>query len=271
MKVRTLPLVVLVAAVAGLVGSFAWAVTRADDNGGWMMSRYGSGMMGYAASGSGEQVRTLVGAKRQAQGFADELGLNVGEVMRFTNNYYAELREKNGRLATEVLVEPANGSVYLEYGPAMMWNTRYGMMSDFRLRNTGSMMSGGMMGGSNGGMMGSGGGMMNGSSGGMMGSGGGMMNGSGNGMMGGGYADPTWTPGATKAGVSPAQAGRIAQRWLDRQGSNLTAGEPDAFPGYYTSHVLRDGKVTGMLSVNAVTGAVWSHWWHGRFVSMLAA
>jgi hypothetical protein len=27
--------------------------------------------------------------------------------------------------------------------------------------------------------------------------------------------------------------------------------------------------VTGMLSVNAATGAVWSHWWHGRFLSML--
>lgn len=46
---------------------------------------------------------------------------------------------------------------------------------------------------------------------------------------------------------------------------------PAAFPGYYTLHVLGDGKVTGMLSVNAATGAVWSHWWHGRFVSMLEA
>ena len=269
MRVRTLPLVVLVAAVAALVGSVAWAVTRADDNGGWMMSRYGSGMMGYSASGTGNEVRSLADAKRQAQAFADELGLRVGEVMRFTNNYYAELVEKNGRLATEVLVEPANGAVYLEYGPAMMWNTRYGMMSDFRLRDSGGMMSGGMMGGSGGGMMGSG--MMGGSNGGMMGSGGGMMNGSGNGMMGGGYADPTWTPGATEADVSPTKARQIAQRWLDGQGSKLTAGEPDAFPGYYTLHVLRDGKVTGMLSVNAATGAVWSHWWHGRFVSMLEA
>jgi hypothetical protein len=183
----------------------------------------------------------------------------VGEVMRFTNNYYAELLEKNGRLATEVLVEPASGAVYLEYGPAMMWNTRYGMMSDFRSRDSGGMMGGGMMGGP--------GGMMGGSESGMMGSG--MMGGSGNGMMGGGYADPTWTPGTTETDVSSAKAQQLAQRWLDGQDSNLTAGEPDAFPGYYTLHVLRDGKVTGMLSVNAATGAVWSHWWHGRFLSML--
>ena len=245
MSVKAVPLIVLVAAVTALVASVGWAVARADDgNGGWMMSRYGSGMMGYSASGSGESVRDLVGAKRQAQRFADELGLRVGEVMRFTNNYYAELREKNGRLATEVLVEPANGAVYLEYGPAMMWNTRYGMMNDFRNRDTGGTMGGGMMGG-------------------------GMTGGSGGGMMGGGWADPTWTPGATEADVSPAKAQELAQRWLDGQGSNVTAGEPDVFPGYYTLHVLSDSKVTGMLSVNAATGAVWSHWWHGRFLSML--
>lgn len=234
MRVNTLPLVVLVTAATALVVSAGW-VARADDGpGGWMMNRYGSGMMGYAASGPGEPVQDLTGAKRQAQRFADELGLQVGEVMRFTNNYYAELREESGRLATEVLVEPASGAVYLEYGPAMMWNTRYGMMSDFR----GRMMGGG-------GMMGAGG------------------------MTGGTSADPTWTPGSSAAAVSPARARLLAQRWLDRRGGGLAAAAPDAFPGYYTLHVLRDGKMTGMLSVNAATGAVWSHWWHGRFVSML--
>jgi hypothetical protein len=153
----------------------------------------------------------------------------------------------------------------------MMWNTRYGMMSDFRLRDTSGMMGGGMMGGSGGGMMGgSGGGMMGGSGAGMMGgSGGGMMGGSGGGMMRGGLTDPTWTPGSTDGDVSPTEARRIAQRWLEAQGPGLTAAEPDELPGYYTLHVLRDGKITGMLSVNASTGAVWSHWWHGRFVSML--
>ena len=33
---------------------------------------------------------------------------------------------------------------------------------------------------------------------------------------------------------------------------------------------MRDGAVAGMLSVNAVTGAPWYHWWHGRFVAMSA-
>src|SRR3990170_7474487 len=122
-------------------------------------------MMGYAAN-DGAPVNSLADAKRQAQRFADRLDLKVGEVMRFSNHYYAELEEQNGRLATEVLVEPETGTVFLEYGPAMMWNTRYGMMSDFRLRGSGGGMMGG---GSNGGMMGGGAteGMMG--SGGMMG------------------------------------------------------------------------------------------------------
>jgi len=237
MRVRTTPLLVLVAAAAALVVSVGWAFARAGD-GGWMTGRHGSGMMGLSASGSGAQVRDLAGAKRQAQRFASRLGLRVGEVMRFTNNYYAELRDENGRLATEVLVEPSSGAVYLEYGPAMMWNTRYGMMG-------GSGVTGGMIGG------------------------GGMMGGSGSGgMMGGGHAAPG-APGVGGADVSPARARQLAQRWLDGRREGLTAAGPDVFPGYYTLHVLRDGKVNGMLSVNASTGAVWSHSWHGRFVSML--
>ncbi len=248
---------VLLTAAAALVVSVGWAVARTDDNG-WMMGRYGSGMMGLSRSGGGQPVGDLAAARRQAQRFADRLDLRVGEVMRFTNNYYAELRERNGPLATEVLVDPTSGSVWLEYGPAMMWNTRYGMMG-------GGMMGGGMMGGtgtSNGtGMMGrsgmaGGAGMMGGAA--MMGSAG---------MMAGG--DSSIAPVRTgKGGITAAEARGIARRWLDRNGTGVTAAEPESFPGYYTLHTLRNGKVTGMLSVNASTGGVWFHWWHGRFVSM---
>ena len=41
----------------------------------------------------------------------------------------------------------------------------------------------------------------------------------------------------------------------------------DAFPGYYTLETLKAGKITGMISVNASTGAVWPHWWHGAFIA----
>jgi len=242
MRTKTLPLVVLVAAVAALVGSAAWAVSRSDDDG-WGMHRFGNGMMGYARAGGGDPVGDLAEARRQAGRFADRLDLEVGEVMRFSNHYYAEL-EEDGRPATEVLVDSQTGSVYLEYGPAMMWNTRFGMMSGARFTSSG-MMGGGMMQGT-GGMMG------------------------GAGMMGGsGFADPTWAP-AGDGDVSAAEARVIARRWLAENGKGLEAGEPEAFPGYYTLHVLRGGEVAGMLSVNAVTGAPWYHWWHGRFVSMSA-
>ena len=66
--------------------------------------------------------------------------------------------------------------------------------------------------------------------------------------------------------VTEAQA--LANRWLGEQGTGLTAAEPDALPGYFTFHTLKDGAITGMLSVNEQTGAVWYHWWHGRFIAM---
>ena len=245
MTVKRTAALVLVAALAILGASVTWAFAQGGDRG-WGMSRFGPGMMGYASSGSGAPVSDLSGAKRQAQRFADRLDLRVGEVMRFENNYYAELVEPSGDRATEVLVNPATGAVWLEYGPAMMWNTRYGMMG-------GSLGSGGMMGGGAGF-----GGMMS----------GGPRSG---GMMSGGYRDdPTWAPSpeTTRPSVSAQEAKAAAVRWLAREGSELRAGTADAFPGYYTLHVLEGDKVAGMLSVNAYTGAVWYHRWHGRFLSM---
>ena len=229
----------LVAALAALGSSIAWAATRAQDDR-WGMMSYGSGMMGYAAREGGTPVSDLPGARRQAERFAGRLELRVGEVMQFSDGFYAELEESDGRPATEVLIDARTGAVWFEYGPAMMWNTRYGMMR-----------GGGSAAGMGGAMMGW-----------MMGRGG---------MMGGGApADQTWTPGdATGAvQVSSGEARRIAQRWLDANRGGVRASGPETFPGYYTLHVERDGRIDGMLSVNAYTGAVWYHWWHGRFLAM---
>jgi len=237
MTVKRTAALVLVAALATLGASVTWAFAQGGDRG-WNMSRFGPGMMGYASSGSGAPVSDLVGAKRQAQRFAERLDLRVGEVMRFESNYYAELVGPGGDKATEVLVNPATGAVWLEYGPAMMWNTRYGMMGESGVRGRQGMM---------GGDPGSGG------------------------MMGGEYrGDPTWAPSpeTTRSSVSAQEAKAVAARWLAREGSELRAGTADAFPGYYTLHVLEGDRVAGMLSVNAYTGVVWYHWWHGRFLSM---
>lgn len=228
---------VAAAAVVGLtgVGTGVWASTHgATDTStlatsdhrypGGMMGSYPStyypgGMMGVGANatigswmtggrfglaGDGRSVGSLAAARGRAQVFANRLGLRVGEVMRFSNGYYAELTSTGGRLATEVLINPADGGVSLEYGPAMMWNTVYGMHPF----------------------------------------------------------------GDAPARVSAAQARQLAATWLRTQGSAVTTGEPDVFPGYYTMHTLTNGHITGMLSVNATTGAVWYHSWHGRYIAM---
>ncbi|MGZ8715626.1 MAG: hypothetical protein ACXWYO_00790 [Gaiellaceae bacterium] len=252
MQTKLLPVVVLVAALAGLIGSGAWAVSREATHGnGWMHNGSTSWMMGYR-NGDPQSVRTIGEARKQAQSFADRLDLKVAEVMQFTNNYYARLDDTSGKPATEVLVDPSSGRVSLEYGPAMMWNTRYGMASG--RFGAGMMSGGGMMGGTSGGMMGgTSGGIMGGTSGGMMGSAGG----------------PSWTPpsGTVAGPLSARQAIAIADRWLAQRDPSLSVPDADAFPGYYTMEIERHGKIVGMLSVNASSGAVWNHWWHGTFVA----
>src|SRR6266511_3485490 len=111
----------------------------------------------------------------------------------------------DGRGATEVLVDPAGGGVAIEYGPAMMWNTSYGMHAGA-------------------------------------------------------------APAAAQ--ISAADAARLAGQWLREQRRGLSVGEAEEFPGYFTLHTMRDGKITGMMSVNAYTGAVWYHTWHGRYIAM---
>jgi hypothetical protein len=83
------------------------------------------------------------------------------------------------------------------------------------------------------------------------------------GMMGWG----SWQAGSTS--VTAEKAVSLAQEWLHQYQPGTSAAEKaDAFYGYYTIHVLKDGKVYGMLSVNSYTGEVWYHTWHGNFVGM---
>jgi len=68
--------------------------------------------------------------------------------------------------------------------------------------------------------------------------------------------------------VGPDQAKQLAQQYLDRNFPGSTTEEPDSFYGYHTVHTVKDGRVTGMLSVQGYTGSVWYHSWHGPFVQM---
>jgi hypothetical protein len=252
--------VVLLVALGGVA---AFAATSGGGSGanGWQMM---GGRYSYRPTTS-TAVRTLTSARSDAHQFASRLGLRVDEVMQFERNFYAKLVDGKGNAATEVLVDPASGFVSIEYGPAMMWNTRYGMGA-----SSASMMGSygtGMMGtqdrrststpGYGAGGMGSSGSARMGSSG-----SGGMMGSSG------GSSATTQTPPQTSGTVSLADAHALAQRWLDANEPGVvveTGG--DVFPGYYTLETLKDGKITGMISVNATTGAVWPHWWHGAFIA----
>ena len=156
----------LLLSVGGLVG---WVLTR-PTMGGWtwplhmgnwlgplmMDSRSGyGGMMGPGYPGPGRTVPrrgsealSLKDAQEAVEGYLRSLGvpgLTVAEVMEFAENFYAEVVEESTDVhAMELLIDKETGAVYPEYGPNMMWNTKYGMHSGF---GWGGMMRG-MMGGS---------------------------------------------------------------------------------------------------------------------------
>ena len=172
--------------------------------------------------------------------------LALGEIMIFSNHAYAQvLDSETGQGAFELLVDPTTGNVFPEPGPNMMWNTQYGMMSDMSDGMMGSnMMSGtGMMGKMNGQNMP------------------GMMN--GNRMGSYGYAPDT------EINITAVEAMNIAQEYLGTYLPGKTADDhADTFPGYYTLHVLEDGQIIGMMSVNAYTGQAFLHHWHSDFIEM---
>jgi hypothetical protein len=217
-RTRFALLAVLVLGLASALTVGTWAATRNSGwdgaptgyghgmmGGGMMGGRNGAGMMGgFGVPGNGQRVTSLDAARARAQTFAESLELRTGEVLQFSNGFYAELLTTEGAGATEVLVDPTGGGVAVEYGPAMMWNTSYGMHAV-------------------------------------------------------GVTGP--------ARVTGAEAARLAQRWLDGHHAGWTAGEATQFPGYFTMETRRGETITGMMSVNAYTGAVWYHTWHGSFVA----
>jgi hypothetical protein len=66
--------------------------------------------------------------------------------------------------------------------------------------------------------------------------------------------------------VSRERARQLAQEFLAQTYPGTAADEGTELYGYFTFDVLRDGRPVGMLSVNAYTGQVWYHGWHGAFV-----
>ena len=53
--------------------------------------------------------------------------LAIGEIMEFEQNFYLIYYEKStGIGAFEMLIDKSTGRIFPEYGPNMMWNTKYG-------------------------------------------------------------------------------------------------------------------------------------------------
>ena len=213
-----------------------------------MMNQGYGGMMGNGMMGSGmsfgstsAEPLTIATASDAVNRYITSLGddnLTLGEVMIFDNHAYAQVFDSTTETgAFEVLVDSATGNVYPEPGPNMMWNNAYSPMSGMGGMG---MMGRGMMGSSMGGSSFDSGDMMDG------------------------------FVAAPEAGavISAEDALTIAQRYLDTNSPNAIAEEPVAFPGYYTLHIEDDGEITGMLSVNAYSGQVFVHQWHGNFIEM---
>lgn len=76
-----------------------------------------------------------------------------------------------------------------------------------------------------------------------------------------------WTATNATALISPARATDIANKWLGANTSGEVVDGTDLFPGHYTMDTMSGGHTVGMLSVNAITGAVWYHTWHGTFIA----
>ena len=241
--------------VAGLLGTvLAQGMMGQQDNGQGMMGS-GMGMMSTYAPSS--RPISQDEARRRAAGFAARYGpgVKIRDFMVFTQNDYVQIVDaRTGAGLGELLVDRYTGVVQPEFGPNMMWNTRFGMGG-----NAG-MMGGNMMGATqNQGMTG---GQTNQS---------GMMTGENQGMAGaaqpgqGMMGDKAYqgTPAAVRYNMASAQ--KLADTFVAGYLPGGKVLEGLAFPGYYTFDYGRKA-IEGMLSVNAYTGEVWVHGWHGLFL-----
>lgn len=78
-----------------------------------------------------------------------------------------------------------------------------------------------------------------------------------------GMMGPTTLPSAQ---FDAAGAQALAQEFLGEFFPGAEAGAGQAFPGYFTFDYDVEGSIVGMLSVNAATGLIWPHVWHGPYL-----
>jgi hypothetical protein len=175
-----------------------------------------------------QQIATRVNSWLAASGFK---GFKAAEVMAFTDNDYVAVHDAQGMPAFELLTN-LETTWLMEEPPSMMWNTTYGMMGDFGSRVT-PMMGGWMMGG----------------------------------------AWNSWYGRGSGKVTTTSRAVTVADSWLSEAAPGETVASDAGgsamgkFPGYYSFDTVKNGKTHGMVSVNASTGTVWYHGWHGAFLA----
>ena len=193
--------------------------------------RAGPGMMnGYGNQNSSANPLTVEQAYQAAGKYLTSLinpDLKIVEVMVFDNNAYVRVVEKSTGIGAFELL--VDPSTLSVY-------PEYGPNMMWNAKYAG-LMSSNMMGGRGG-------------------------------MMDGGAYSTTPAPGSATMPVSSAQALKAAQQFLDKAlPGSKTAADADPFYGYYTIDILKDGKITGMLSVNGYCSQVFLHTWHGTFIA----
>lgn len=178
--------------------------------------RYGSGGMGMMSVYPAQaQPVTPAAVKARLEAFAQRFGpdARLKDLMRFSQNTYAQVVDSRGNGLAEVVADRYTGSVRPEPGPNMMWNGQYGM-------GYGVTASRGTL---------------------------------------RGQANPV------AVRYSQAAAQKLAESFLGGYLPGARVIEGQAFAGYYTFDYGRSAA-EGMLSVNAYSGEVWVHPWHGTYL-----
>lgn len=164
-------------------------------------------------------------------GYDEELIISDIFIFSDSDYYYAIMEKDTGKGAMELLVDPYTKAIYPEYGPNMMWNLKYGMHSNERYMRRG--------------------------------------------MMGNYYDNDAYCYSGDFSGendLNAEEAYNEAVDYLAKYAQDLVVGdEYHEFYGYYTFHVLQNGKTVGMMSVNGYTGEVWYHNWHGKVIDVIEA
>jgi hypothetical protein len=96
---------------------------------GGMMSGWGGYGYGYAPNATAVSLDQAVTTSKQYVATLNNSDLALIEVEEYTTNFYGVVKEKStGVNAFQILIDKYTGAVYPEYGPNMMWNTKYSPM-----------------------------------------------------------------------------------------------------------------------------------------------